>query len=438
MNCSLIDTINLYNENKIDESMKEFRDFQDKFPLEMKNNIAACLFQKKEFRKALEILEEIYTENDKIPLIVANNYRLILGAVFKYELQKIESKIASEKVLFENGNKNFEISILHWKDIAKRLGFSVEYDGKYESFSKDFYNWKMEEDDAPILRYIYKNYNPKRHLEFGTWQGYGVNLVLEESDATVWTVNLPFGEKRENNDSAYGHNIDEQSKNEIYRWAEKVGFSDHKHNPDFVYGTDSVGFIGRFYLDKNRGNRVCQVYSSSIDFDISNYPQGFFDSILIDGGHDFDTVKNDTKKALALVKEGGLVMWHDFCPTVDFPSSVGVVDYICRDKDYLNDNFEDLFWIYPSFILVGVKGKNKEGKKFIDTVDIALENDVLIQIKEVAADVKSHSESSLDDLTKLPSCNNEIKQNCGLKNEDRKKTRLFKNLKKVFRKFFKF
>lgn len=419
---------------------KESRGFDiiEKFavslPQEVKNKIEVAddFYDKNDAKNCSDIFKSLFEQNkENFSLDVVNQYR-ILGKKFGSDFEKIKNL---ESVSFVNSGKVFKINIINWDGIAQNIAFKENFSGELKSYAKDFYNWKMEDDDAPILRYIYKNYNPKRHLEFGTWQGYGVNLVLEESDATVWTVNLPFGEKRENNDSAYGHNMDEQSKNEIYRWAERVGFSDHKHNPDFVYGTDSVGFIGRFYLDKNRGNRVCQVYSSSIDFDISNYPQGFFDSILIDGGHDFDTVKNDTKKALALVKEGGLVMWHDFCPTVDFPSSVGVVDYICRDKDYLNDNFEDLFWIYPSFVLVGVKGKNKEGKKFIDQVDIPLENELLIQIKEVAANVESNSES-LDDLTKLPSCNNEIKQHCGLKNEDRKKTRLFKNLKKIFRKFF--
>src|SRR6185369_3239039 len=36
------------------------------------------------------------------------------------------------------------------------------------------------------------------------------------------------------------------------------------------------------------------------------------DLIFIDGSHAYSYVKNDTEKALRMLKEGGLLLWHDY------------------------------------------------------------------------------------------------------------------------------
>src|SRR5262249_31542510 len=54
--------------------------------------------------------------------------------------------------------------------------------------------WKMETDDAPILDCLWRLRRPRRHLEFGTWEGFGATLVGQATDAEIWTVNLPQGE----------------------------------------------------------------------------------------------------------------------------------------------------------------------------------------------------------------------------------------------------
>lgn len=214
--------------------------------------------------------------------------------------------------------------------------------------------WKMELNDAPIFRYLYRNFRPRRHLEFGTWQGAGVVYCLEECDATVWTLNLPFGETQSDGSTIYS------GKGESFgldtsladAWARRLGLP-----PQEAYRTDSFGFIGRFYLEKQFGNRVCQIYCDSTHWDISNYPEGFFDSVLIDGGHVPDVVLSDTKKALALLRPGGLIMWHDFCPPVrdKFAVVQGVMQGLEQAAPLLRDSLEKLFWIKPSWILAGIK-----------------------------------------------------------------------------------
>lgn len=234
------------------------------------------------------------------------------------------------------------------------LQFSTPVVYPSSSLMKPFTRWRMEVDDAPIFRYLYRNFCPKRHLEFGTWQGAGVVYCLEECDASVWTINLPFGERQPDGGAIYS------GKGESFglgtslsqAWAQKIGLP-----PQDSYCTDTFGFIGRFYLEKGLGHRVCQIYCDSTKWDTSNYPEGFFDSVLIDGGHTPDVVASDTDKALSLLRPGGLIMWHDFCPPVrdKFAVVQGVMEGLEKRADLLSTSLETLFWVEPSWILVGIK-----------------------------------------------------------------------------------
>jgi predicted O-methyltransferase YrrM len=214
----------------------------------------------------------------------------------------------------------------------------------------------MEVDDAPILRYLFRNFRPRRHLEFGTWQGFGTVLCLEECSATVWTINLPFGERNEQLEALRGH-LYGNYPNELealHDWARLVGLQELPH-----YQTDQLGFIGRHYLGRQLGHRVCQIYADSTKWDISNYPEGFFDTCLVDGGHFHEIVTNDTKKALCLLRSGGMILWHDFCPLPDVIAASETVRGVTRSIDmnfeYLHAQLRMLFWIDPSMILLGIK-----------------------------------------------------------------------------------
>lgn len=215
----------------------------------------------------------------------------------------------------------------------------------------------MEVDDLPTLRYIYRNFKPSRHLEFGTWEGTGVLCCLEECNATVWTINLLEGEKIHDNSWAYSTAFSPSKGIPI--WANRRLFKGANKNKIVCFQTDALGFIGRYYREKGFGNRVCQVYCDSKKWDISNYPQGFFDTALIDGGHTEDIVLNDTNKALKLVRCGGIIMWHDFCPKEDvlnkYTSAKNVTNAIMENWDRIKSAMKDLFWIEPSWILIGAK-----------------------------------------------------------------------------------
>ncbi len=218
------------------------------------------------------------------------------------------------------------------------------------SREKPLDQWNMEVDDAPIFRFIYRSVRPRRHLEFGTWQGFGTVLCLEESSATVWTINPPHGELDATGTRAYGFYDKELP--EAQAWAQQFGLRKLD-----TYASDALGFIGRFYLEKNLGHRVCQIFCDSTQWDSSALPDGFFDTVLIDGGHQVRTVITDTTNALRLVRPGGIILWHDFCPPVfgRFDSTRGVTEAIYAMWDHLTDHMQHVFWVEPSWILLGIR-----------------------------------------------------------------------------------
>ena len=186
--------------------------------------------------------------------------------------------------------------------------------------------WKMETDDAPILEYLWRLWRPRRHLEFGTWEGFGATLVGQNSDAEIWTINLPQGESSGDGESLYG-------------------------------SSDAGGNIGWRYRAAGLGPRVHQLLCDSRDFETSGFADDFFDTVLIDGGHTPDLVANDTDKALRVLRPGGLCIWHDFCPDPGALSRnlapLGVVQAIVENIARWQPLFDRLYWIRKSWILVG-------------------------------------------------------------------------------------
>jgi len=152
------------------------------------------------------------------------------------------------------------IDIVPVDSLHQRLGVDTPLDYPAESLRKPFANWRMEVDDAPILRYLYRSVRPKRHLEFGTWEGTGVCMCAEECDATVWTINLPEGE------TIGGRPAYSSAPKEV-----PSGASALKRGGDgrSVYQTDAGVFIGHRYRSAGFGHRVCQILCDSREWDTS-------------------------------------------------------------------------------------------------------------------------------------------------------------------------
>lgn len=208
-----------------------------------------------------------------------------------------------------------------------------------ELFNKDIGQMKMENNDAFILSQIYRASNIQRHLEIGTWMGFGASVVVKNSDAEVVTINLEHGETRDGKP--------------VYQLVDGIA-------------SDSRECVGKIYKDGGYGDRITQIFGDSKILDFSEFSYPLFDSVLIDGGHDSETVINDTNKAINSVKPGGMVIWHDFVPDPSVlkqhPAAHGVVSAILFNYEALRANFDKLFWIRPSWILIGIKSSHKQSE----------------------------------------------------------------------------
>lgn len=240
------------------------------------------------------------------------------------------------------------------EELISRLRFNAPPAPRSET---DLTEWRMEEDDGPLFTYLYQAFRPRRHLEFGTWQGYGTSLCLNACDATVWTLNLPDGESNQDGSWAYGHRVTNDKSTPP--GAVIANFGADEHGDKIYHRTDAASYIGRQYREENLGHRVCQIYCDTRKWDISAYPPDFFDSALIDGGHTPEVVVSDTRKALSILRSQGMIMWHDFCPVPEVRSNMesvkGVTDGIESILPEIQQQLETLVWIKPSWILLGIK-----------------------------------------------------------------------------------
>ncbi|MDO3444623.1 FkbM family methyltransferase [Agrobacterium sp. V1] len=215
--------------------------------------------------------------------------------------------------------------------LGERLGLDYSFRAPINLVNMPLTQFRMEVHDARILTQLYRAFRPKHHLEFGTWEGFGARLCLQNSEALVWTLNLPEGEK------------DDEGR-PLYSDASGV--------------TDGGNRIGRLYREAGLAGRVTQMLMDSREFDTAAFGPDFFDTVLIDGGHTADVVTNDTEKALQVVRPGGLVMWHDFCPdpliVAEQNAAQGVVEAVLQNWKQWRPRFSSLFWVRPSWLLVGV------------------------------------------------------------------------------------
>lgn len=236
------------------------------------------------------------------------------------------------------------IDIVPVEELGTTLGFANAFVTEKKVYKKGLTGFQTEVDEAAIYGYIYRNAKPARHLEFGTWEGFGAVVCAQACNAEIWTVNLLEGESDAEGNPLYGITAAADS---------------NPGKPGQAVRGDSGDRIGWRYRAAGLTSRVHQILCDSRDFDTSQFIPGFFDTVLIDGGHSPEVVKSDTNKALRLLRSGGIMIWHDFCPDEETlrqsAAPRGVVRAIVDNFSEWNPNFSKLFWIRPSWMLLGVR-----------------------------------------------------------------------------------
>jgi FkbM family methyltransferase len=227
------------------------------------------------------------------------------------------------------------LEIVEAHDLGRRLGFDFATRPPRMLIDTPLDQFRMETHDSTILAQLYRMIRPAQHLEFGTWEGFGTELCARNCDARIWTVNLPEGER------------------------------DAAGRPLYGAGSDAGERIGRLYRLGGHGARVTQMLIDSRDFDAADFGPGFFDTVLIDGGHEAEVVASDTRNALRTIRAGGVVLWHDFCPDPEVLRRTavarGVASAVLGNWQAWRGCLSDLFWIRPSWILCGVSNGRRPG-----------------------------------------------------------------------------
>lgn len=168
--------------------------------------------------------------------------------------------------------------------------------------------------EAAILVSTLKLLGPAKVFEFGTFLGYSSSLFLRNTAASceVHTIDL-------------GDDVERFREAETYSEAEL--HSDDRKNDDYLRFTQ--GAKGAYYLrdlPSDQRGRLTMLRGDSTQLDVGAHGYaGKFDVVFIDGGHDTTTIASDTAKALEMVGDDGLILWHDFNSTIHSD----VTDYVC-------------------------------------------------------------------------------------------------------------
>ncbi len=203
---------------------------------------------------------------------------------------------------------------------------------------------RMELNDAPYLRAIYKSLDPKFHLEFGTWEGFGVSLFCSTvTDGQVTTINLEKGEKlNESGVAAYSSSYYPERRRDFNKLS----------NDSFSDARENVGWI---YRQAGYSQRVTQMFADSRQLKPENFKINQYDTIFIDGDHSKEGVISDTLLSLELAHDDTLIIWHDF--TLNFSeyclysSTQGVLEAINNVYKRMTLEGYQFYWVKDTWIL---------------------------------------------------------------------------------------
>lgn len=181
--------------------------------------------------------------------------------------------------------------------------------------------------DMLYVTAVAKHIGARKMFEFGTYMGRTtLHLAHNAPDGQVFTLNLP-----------------------------------PERDPRYA------SYLGVLFKGREEEKRITQIHSDSREFDTTPY-RNQFDFVFVDGDHSYELVKNDTQKAFQLLKQGGVIMWHDYAP-----KSEGLVRFF---QKFTQD--KPLFRIRSTCLLVyidGVDVMNHKLGKLPDSLELKSRED---------------------------------------------------------------
>jgi predicted O-methyltransferase YrrM len=141
----------------------------------------------------------------------------------------------------------------------------------------------MPPQDLYALLRVVKWIKPARIFEIGTFKGITTTHLALNSDAEVYTLDLP----------------------------REIAANLNGYSPGDLSLLQPRDAIGQTYRPFNKNGQIRQLFGDSRLFDYQPFLRDM-DLVLVDGCHVYDGVLSDSARAFELVRERGVVLWHDF------------------------------------------------------------------------------------------------------------------------------
>ena len=141
--------------------------------------------------------------------------------------------------------------------------------------------WSLGPTERLVLQALVAGRGVRTAFEIGTYDG-GTTAVLAEAlpdDGRVVTLDLP------------------------------ADAFNRTQSPEDLDGAH----VGERWRASSAAGKVEQIRCDSLRFDPTPWA-GRCDLVLVDGAHDLEHGRQDTRTALRLVRSGGIVVWDDFTP----------------------------------------------------------------------------------------------------------------------------
>ena len=139
-------------------------------------------------------------------------------------------------------------------------------------------------DELAVIALLCQQKKPQIVFEFGTFNGRTtLNLAANAPpDAKVFTLDLGVGDATD---------LTTEQEDGVYH-----------------LGRES----GSFFRDSSLRGKIEQIWCDSARFDETSF-RGRVDLAFVDGAHSYEYVRSDSSKAIAMLRPGGIVLWHDYC-----------------------------------------------------------------------------------------------------------------------------
>ena len=161
-----------------------------------------------------------------------------------------------------------------------------------ESSSLTRHGWNVKLHEEIYLTAAVKALQPRTIFEIGTFDGNTTRRLAEAApeNAIVHTLDLP--------EDAF----------------------DATQGPESFRGSR----VGECYSQSPAVGKIRQIRADATTFDFSPFGSGV-DFVFVDAAHDYPHGLADSRNALAMVRPGGTIIWHDFEPYWS-----GLVQAICE------------------------------------------------------------------------------------------------------------